>query len=145
MRHAKSSWKNNSLSDHGRPLNSRGSKDAPKIFQKLINENWIPDLILLSSSKRTQETLSNMNFNAKETKIEIMPELYLAGIDQLLISLQSILENKTTMLLGHNPGCELLIGHLTGGWHEMSTASAALMINNNGRWVLQKILRPKEL
>jgi phosphohistidine phosphatase len=68
MRHAKSSWKNNSLSDHDRPLNSRGSKDAPKIFQKLINENWIPDLILLSSSKRTQETLSNMNFNAKETK-----------------------------------------------------------------------------
>ena len=35
IRHAKSSWKNMSLRDFDRPLNSRGERDAPFMGQKL--------------------------------------------------------------------------------------------------------------
>lgn len=144
MRHAKSSWNYPNLSDHDRPLNKRGKKDAPRISQALVERKWMPDLILLSSSTRTNETLMNMNFN-NEITVEVRPKIYLAGISQLILELESIIEGGTTMILGHNPGCELLINHLTGEWHEMPTAAAALLVQIDCQWVVDSILRPKEL
>ena len=35
MRHAKSSWKGDTNSDHARPLNKRGRHDAPRIAERL--------------------------------------------------------------------------------------------------------------
>ncbi len=144
MRHAKSSWDDVNLSDHDRPLNSRGKRDAPRISQALSKLGWKPQLILLSSSTRTQETMSYMGYK-DNIKAEIRSELYLPSIDQLLISMKSILESGTTMILAHNPGCELLLNHLTDEWLEMPTATAALLICNDDNWTLQKIIRPKEL
>jgi phosphohistidine phosphatase len=66
MRHAKSSHKNLNLNDHDRPLNTRGLNDAPRIHQELSRINFLPNLILVSSSTRTLETLSAMNFDSNE-------------------------------------------------------------------------------
>ena len=145
MRHSKSSWKNLNLPDHDRPLNKRGKKDAPVMHQELINNNWLPDTVFLSSSKRTIETLASMNLDESSVKIEIKPSIYHASINELINQLQLIEENKTTMILGHNPGCELLINHLTGKWHRMPTSAMAFLIKKNESWILQDILRPKEL
>lgn len=145
MRHAKSSHKNLNLNDHDRPLNTRGLNDAPRIHQELSRINFLPNLILVSSSTRTLETLSAMNFDSNEVEIKIMPEIYLAGIDQLLLLLEHCHDHGTTMILGHNPGCELLINSLTGEWHEMPTASVALIYENNGNWILERIIKPKDL
>ena len=73
MRHSKSSWKNLNLPDHDRPLNKRGKKDAPVMHQELVNNNWLPDTVFLSSSKRTIETLASMNLDESSIKIEIKP------------------------------------------------------------------------
>ena len=35
LRHAKSSWKDEALPDHDRPLNKRGKDDAPKVGRLL--------------------------------------------------------------------------------------------------------------
>ena len=145
MRHAKSSWSNPSLNDHDRPLNGRGRKDAPRIYQVLMENNWLPDTVFLSSSKRTTETLSLMNLDEDLIKIEIKPSIYHASIEELISLSQSLEVNKTTMILGHNPGCELLINHLIGEWHSMPTASAALLVKQKEFWELEDVLRPKEL
>ena len=145
MRHSKSSWENLNLSDHDRPLNERGQKDAPVMYQELINNNWLPDTVFLSSSKRTIETLALMNFDKSITKIEIKPSIYHASIGELINQLQLIEENKTTMILGHNPGCELLVNQLTGKWYRMTTSAVALFIKQKKSWIMQDILRPKEL
>lgn len=145
MRHSKSSWENLNLSDHDRPLNERGQKDAPVMYQELINNNWLPDTVFLSSSKRTIETLALMNFDKSITKIEIKPSIYHASIGELINQLQLIEENKTTMILGHNPGCELLVNQLTGKWYRMPTSAVALFIKQKKSWIMQDILRPKEL
>jgi len=50
LRHAKSSWKNNELSDHDRPLNPRGQRDAPNVGKRLRNEDLVPDAILSSTA-----------------------------------------------------------------------------------------------
>ena len=46
LRHAKSSWKEQDLPDHDRPLNKRGQKDAPRMGKLLKDEDLIPDLIM---------------------------------------------------------------------------------------------------
>ena len=48
MRHAKSDWSDSSLSDHDRPLNSRGQRDAPRMANWLAESDWIPDVVLSS-------------------------------------------------------------------------------------------------
>ena len=145
MRHAKSCWADSSLKDHDRPLNQRGRKDAPRIYQALLETDWLPDTIFLSSSKRTCETLSLMDIDEEKVKIEIKPSIYNAPLEELIIQLRHIGNNETTMFLGHNPGSELLINYLIGEWHRMPTASAALLVKENKSWKLENILRPKEL
>ena len=59
LRHAKSSWKDEDISDHERPLNKRGKKDAPKMGKLLKNLNLTPDKIISSSAKRAAQNDSS--------------------------------------------------------------------------------------
>ncbi|MBK6712098.1 MAG: histidine phosphatase family protein [Chloroflexi bacterium] len=56
LRHAKSSWSNDFLSDHQRPLNDRGKQDAPRMGRLLRDEELTPDLIITSSAERALST-----------------------------------------------------------------------------------------
>ena len=49
LRHAKSSWKHPELTDHDRPLNKRGKRDAPRLGEILRSEHLIPEAILKNS------------------------------------------------------------------------------------------------
>jgi len=48
VRHAKSYWGNQSLSDFDRPLNKRGKLDAP-FMGKILNEKKIKPELMISS------------------------------------------------------------------------------------------------
>jgi len=52
LRHAKSSWKHPELSDHDRPLNKRGKRDAPIIGKLLRKKGLVPDVIFSSTAVR---------------------------------------------------------------------------------------------
>ena len=56
LRHAKSSWANNRLADHARPLNKRGKLDAPRMGQLLRREELMPDLVISSTAERALTT-----------------------------------------------------------------------------------------
>lgn len=56
LRHAKSSWKDDSVTDHDRPLNKRGRKAAPLVGHLLRDQHLVPDLITSSSAVRAQTT-----------------------------------------------------------------------------------------
>ena len=56
LRHAKSSWEFAELSDHDRPLNNRGKRDALRIGKKLLKEGIVPQLIISSSAIRASST-----------------------------------------------------------------------------------------
>ena len=145
MRHAKSSWSDASLDDHNRPLNKRGRKDAPRIAQELKNRDWIPDCIRLSSSKRTMETLELMEVISSNSRIDVEPSLYYSNISTLLQAVEEVEEGKTTMILSHNPGCEILVHQLSNRLEVMPTAAAALFEKNQDDWILVDVLRPKSL
>ena len=40
LRHAKSSWKDLSLSDFDRPLNNRGKRDAPIMAERFLQKKF---------------------------------------------------------------------------------------------------------
>ena len=145
MRHAESSNDYLDLADHDRPLNARGLSDARRVADALAERGWLPQLVLVSSSTRTLETREGMTPRIGGAKTDIRPEIYHAGISTLLIQLEDMLGEGTTMLLGHNPGSEVLINHLTGEWREMPPAAAALLAESGGDWAIEDIIRPREL
>ncbi len=145
MRHAESSNGYPGLADHDRPLNARGRSDATRVADALAERGWLSQLVLVSSSTRTLETLEAMAPHIEGARTDIRPEIYHAGISTLLIQLEDILEEGTTMILGHNPGSEVLINHLTGEWYAMPPAAAALFTGSGGDWSIEDIIRPREL
>ena len=145
MRHAKSRWSDASLDDHDRPLNKRGRRDAPRIAEELRNRDWIPDRIRVSSSKRTMETLELMETISQNSAIDVEPSLYHSNISTLMQAVEEVEAGKTTMILSHNPGSEILVHQLSNRLEVMPTAAAALFEKQQEGWAFVDVLRPKEL
>lgn len=107
IRHAKSSWANQQLSDFDRPLNERGKRDAPKIGAVLKSKKIKPDLVMSSSANRaitTAKILSNIIGYPIENIIESI-SIYEATTQNLLDEVNSIDDiNNSVIIFGHNPG-----------------------------------------
>jgi len=115
MRHAKSSWDEPKLSDHARPLNKRGKAAAIAMRQAMHDLGLAPDLILVSSARRTLQTLEALEPWDDTPLIEPMDALYLAAAPQLLQVLRGVTETvRSVLLLGHNPGLHDLAVTLVG-------------------------------
>jgi phosphohistidine phosphatase len=105
MRHAKSSWSDNNLNDHTRPLNKRGRRDAPIMALKIKEEGIVPQIIFSSDSSRTKETSKYLLTKLTNTKIEYNRQLYHASESTILGVIQEIDDQyDTVMVLAHNPG-----------------------------------------
>lgn len=100
MRHAKSSWDSDVLSDHDRPLNTRGRQSATALGRWMREAGWLPDQVLCSSSVRTRETLSHLEITAPT---EFATTLYNAGAGTMRVVLEMAV-GQSVLLIGHNPG-----------------------------------------
>lgn len=128
MRHAKSDWGDSSLSDHDRPLNARGRRDAPRMAKWLNDVGIVPDRILSSTSERTRETVGLMTpeWN-RQPSIEWEESLYLAAPDTILSSVgMRGGEAHHLMVVAHNPGMSYLASALAGESRDMPTAAIAI-------------------
>jgi phosphohistidine phosphatase len=129
MRHAKSSWEDESISDFDRPLNDRGRRSVPLIRSWFESQSIIPDCLLCSTAKRVQQTaeLVRGDWPLPYLKIDL-PELYLASPETILHAIQQHGPSEATTLLvvGHNPGFEILASMLSGQAIEFPTAAVAV-------------------
>jgi phosphohistidine phosphatase len=127
LRHAKSSWKDDTLDDFERPLKKKGLGDA-QLVGKVIRQREIGlDLVISSSAERARQTTQLVLMSAdKQVELKFDERLYEAGMRRLL-TLISRLDNQanSVMLVGHNPGFEELLKTLTGETHTMPTAALA--------------------
>ncbi len=115
MRHAKSLWDDPKLSDHARPLNGRGRDAARAMGASLRGLGLAPDIVLVSSARRTLQTLEALGPWAETPLIEPMDALYLASPQALLDVLHGVTETaRSVLLLGHNPGLHELAMILVG-------------------------------
>ena len=115
LRHAKSSWDDPQLSDHARPLNLRGRHAAAAMAKEMRRLGLLPDTVLVSSARRTLQTLAALEPWDDPPRIEPMDALYLAPAADLLTVLQSATPAaRCVLLVGHNPGLHNLAMILAG-------------------------------
>lgn len=114
LRHGKSDWSVDT-DDYHRPLKDRGKRGAQRIGVWLLQQELIPDLIISSPAERAlvtaQKCCKAMGKGAKQ--IQRDKRVYLAGLEELLEVLADCpSETPRIMLVGHNPGLELLLCYL---------------------------------
>jgi phosphohistidine phosphatase len=115
LRHAKSSWDDAKLADRDRPLNERGQRAAASMRRAMRELGLVPDLVLVSTAKRTQETLEALEPWDDAPLVEPMDALYLANVQQLFAALHGVAETvRSVLLIGHNPGLHELAITLAG-------------------------------
>lgn len=155
MRHAKSSWDNPAWSDHDRPLNDRGDRDAPRMAAILKDRGLTPSHIVSSTAMRAKTTAdkvaASIGFSGE---IVLEPRLYLASPADWHIVFRALPDQHFTVLcIGHNPGLEDLLRKWSGEAIEMPTAAVAIVDVTMSQWVeydrhgltVTDVLRPREI
>jgi phosphohistidine phosphatase len=153
LRHAKSSWKDETLVDVERPLNGRGRRASETVGAFLKREKIIPDLVLSSSAIRARQTTDIVVEAAKlRTDLRFDERIYEASAQKLLEVVRQIEKSKKAVLLvGHNPGLEEFLELLTGTSETMPTGTLSKVVLKLSSWAavgdkagaLEWIVRPK--
>ncbi|MET0606893.1 MAG: histidine phosphatase family protein [Beijerinckiaceae bacterium] len=105
FRHAKSDWPQG-VADHDRPLASRGRAQAPVMGAYLASEMLVPDLAIVSTALRAQETwrLASAAFREAAPQRDDK-RVFAAPAERLLaIAREAPPETRVLVMVGHNPG-----------------------------------------
>jgi len=156
MRHAKSSWKDDSLPDHQRPLNHRGKTDAPRMGRHLRDQGLHIDAILSSTAIRARQTvdglLQEFPFDGEVTCFD---ELYNAGPGEIVSLLNQLPDDfQTVLVVGHNPSLDEFLEIVCDECGHMPTACVAYIKYPLDHWAdlreyskgeLLQLWNPREL
>ena len=159
LRHAKSAWDTDAATDHERPLNKRGRRDAPRVAAKLAELGWLPERVYSSDSSRTKETWDRMKDTlspkGSSPEVTFSSELYQAGLEAIRTLIgKGDRKVETILVIGHNPGWEDAVEALTGKSVRLTTCNAVLLSTKSdswsealgsASWKIEHVLRPKEL
>lgn len=105
LRHAKSSWDSADIPDRDRTLNPRGRRAAATMRQAMRDLGLEPDVVLVSTARRTRETLEMLEPWDQTPLVEPMDSLYLAPPTVLLDALHAVADTaRSVLVVGHNPG-----------------------------------------
>ena len=107
VRHAKSSWAERGLTDHARPLNDRGLKDAPRMFERLRSLAPVPQRIVSSDAVRAATTARLLVAATQpETEaLQLNERLYHASPERIAAIARDLPDSAAVAaLVGHNPG-----------------------------------------
>lgn len=115
LRHGKSDW-NVDTDDFNRPLKDKGKRGAQRIGVWLQQQDLVPDLVLSSPAERAlvtaQKCCKTMGMGAHQ--IHKNKRIYLAKPERLLEVLADCpADSRRVLLVGHNPGLELLLSYLS--------------------------------
>lgn len=107
VRHAKSSWTDETQADFDRPLNERGKNDAPEMAKRVQAKVPGIDLFVSSPAKRAYKTakLFAAVFDVKKDDIRLIESLYLASASTLYQVVAGLNDEADSVILfAHNPG-----------------------------------------
>jgi len=112
VRHAKSSWEYNGVSDHDRPLKKRGINDAhlmSKILSKKIDR---PDIFISSSANRALHTgiIFCENFEYPLTNFKISKQLYSFSDGYLIKTVKALDDSfNSAIIFSHDHGINFFV------------------------------------
>ncbi len=124
LRHAKSSWDDDSLPDHDRPLAPRGIRNAQTMALSIRWADPLPELVICSGALRTRQTLELVASALGDADVVVEEGLYGASADELLGRVREIPDDVgAAMLIGHNPGMQELVVRLSQPGDERDAAA----------------------
>lgn len=124
QRHAKSDYPPGVI-DHERPLSMRGRRDAPAAGEWLAAHDLAPERVLISTAVRTRQTWDLIGPHLPATSLTFDDRIYEASVVALLGVLAEVSDDvDSVMIVGHNPGLEMLATYLARGGS--ATAMAAM-------------------
>jgi phosphohistidine phosphatase len=133
IRHGNAEWKDANIPDFDRPLNKRGLSEAEGIGKVLMEADLVPELLLASTAKRTQQTAEIVGrvLGLATRRVKLVEPLYLARAEVILSHIhQTGPKVQHLAIVGHNPGLSELARALApkeAELTELSTASACTL------------------
>ena len=138
LRHAKSSWSFDELSDQERPLNDRGRDDAPLMGQALAKRRICPDVIVSSPAVRAMSTavLVAREMQYPHDKIVVESGIYGADVDDFLTIIKDLPASAgSALVVGHNPTITETANALSpSSLNEMPTAAVVCLRFECEQW-----------
>ena len=114
LRHSKSSWKDLSLGDFHRSLNSRGKTDAPIMSSYLSTRVDMIDFLHCSSAIRTYDTSKYFIERINFINIEYDESLYHSSSLEIINNIKYYDEQyNSAMIIAHNPGLTNFVNEIT--------------------------------
>jgi phosphohistidine phosphatase len=158
IRHAKSSWKDDSLADIDRPLNKRGIKTCRFMAQHIYDAGCRFDTVFCSPAVRTQSTIGLIGSCLPAVNIQWQTEeqIYTFDSGTILDWCRSVDESISELvIIGHNPALTDLCNALSNSSVKNipTCGYVQLTIGKKCRWrklaegsaELTAFLRPKKL
>ena len=142
IRHAKSSWSDETLSDFERPLNKRGKKNIPLMASILKEKEVLPDCILSSPALRAKKTAKLLVKGIGLTQPILYDKtLYEADKEEIHKAIVSMDESCNTLfVVGHNPGLNDIAKHYVGFEQNIVTCGIVEIVFEVNKW---KDITPK--
>jgi phosphohistidine phosphatase len=127
VRHGKSKWTEEGVSDHDRSLTKRGKRESRRIGRELARRGLIPDVIVSSTAKRARRTAKLIAKGCDcDREAYLQPGLYGGGLMEHLMTLRNLPDAvQVAMVVGHNPLLEDLTLALTDEPVTLLTATVA--------------------
>jgi phosphohistidine phosphatase len=138
VRHAKSDWNDFRLSDHDRPLNERGKKDAPEMAEYLNKKQLIPDGIYTSTARRAKDTamVFATTLSIPESHFFQYSKLYHPTAETILDVIQEADDRYNTIgIFCHNPGVTYFTNNILDyDIDEIATCGIVYMSSDSDTW-----------
>ena len=133
--------------DHDRPLSDWGRNDARRIAEVIRQEGLMPERIIVSSARRTQETVAGIVEHLGTVLVIEEPRLYMATPS----TVKEILEDHSrvaspVLIVAHNPGMQTIVSSMAGVLLPFPTASLAhVVLSPDQAPVVKAVWRTSEM
>lgn len=137
LRHAKSDWDPEGVSDFNRPLSSRGIREALASAHNLLKAGYRPDLIWSSPAIRAWHTAHLFAQVCSVPHAAVQPILgFYEGETSVLLDLVREIDPKwdTVLWVGHNPIWSMLATRWAGYSVELATSEACVLEASVEAW-----------
>lgn len=114
VRHAKAEVPTAGLSDHDRALTVEGRDAAARLGVRLAEAGLVPEVALVSSANRAQQTWKRMAAALPATHSRTVADLYEAGIGAYQSALSELGEVGVAATVAHEPTASAFASWLAG-------------------------------